>query len=277
MWKESTLRNNLGKAAKKYGLRMPQIQLLLCQERFLMRLYSLEEGRRFIWKGGSLILRLYPYLEQPRFTVDLDLLAQGFMLSKTAGLFKEAVKLNLADGFSYGEITRSEFKRETPYGGDRYEISWRFFNREQSETLKIDVCAGDTVEPVTVRSESLLIMPETEIEMSFLVYPAEYIFAEKLETAIRFYTGNTRLKDFVDMWTLIHGQMDLQTLKEAIRNCFSTRHRELNAEVWKVLLHDKTFIEVMERSRTRKFKHLSVPPVEKMFSDIETFLMTVNP
>ncbi|MDE0518457.1 MAG: nucleotidyl transferase AbiEii/AbiGii toxin family protein [Bdellovibrionales bacterium] len=39
--------------------------------------------------------------------------------------------------------------------------------------------------------------------ISFQVYPPEFIFAEKLETIVRFGTGNTRVKDFIDLDTLI--------------------------------------------------------------------------
>ena len=39
--------------------------------------------------------------------------------------------------------------------------------------------------------------------ISFQVYPPEFILAEKLETIIRFGTGNTRVKDFIDLDILI--------------------------------------------------------------------------
>ena len=43
---------------------MPQMQIFLCQERFLLRLYQLKEGKNYIWKGGSLLVRLYQPVDQ---------------------------------------------------------------------------------------------------------------------------------------------------------------------------------------------------------------------
>jgi hypothetical protein len=51
--------------------------MLLCQERFLARLGSIAEGSAFIWKGGSLILRLYRTEGQPRYTIDIDFSVSG--------------------------------------------------------------------------------------------------------------------------------------------------------------------------------------------------------
>jgi hypothetical protein len=51
--------------------------MLLCQERFLARLGSIAEGVAFIWKGGSLILRLYRTEGQPRYTIDVDFSVSG--------------------------------------------------------------------------------------------------------------------------------------------------------------------------------------------------------
>ena len=41
-------------------------------------------------------------------------------------------------------------ERETPYGGDRFEIQWTMFDKNQSESLKVDVCAGDFIPHLVV-------------------------------------------------------------------------------------------------------------------------------
>jgi hypothetical protein len=70
---EQEIWQKLAQLAKQLGLRMPEVQLLLCQERFLARLGSIAEGRSFIWMGGSPILRLYRIESLPRYTIDIDL------------------------------------------------------------------------------------------------------------------------------------------------------------------------------------------------------------
>ncbi len=47
--KEQELRIKLKQLAKDLGLRTPEVQMLLCQERFLARLGSIAEGSAFIW------------------------------------------------------------------------------------------------------------------------------------------------------------------------------------------------------------------------------------
>ena len=101
MWDPHKIRNQLENLKNKFHFRMPQMQTLLCQERFLLRLYQLKEGKNYIWKGGSLLVRLYQPMDQkPRFTVDLDLEAWNISLIKTEKVFKNAMNVDLKDGFS---------------------------------------------------------------------------------------------------------------------------------------------------------------------------------
>lgn len=123
VWNQKEIRDLLVQKSKGMGIRLPQMQMLLAQERFLARLYSLPEGKYFIWKGGSLLIRRYSSLEVPRYTVDIDLLLKGTDYKNTLGLLEKACKLNLEDGFDYsGIIAVTPMERETPYGGDGYEI-----------------------------------------------------------------------------------------------------------------------------------------------------------
>ena len=70
MWDPHKIRNQLESLKNTCHFRMSQMQTLLCQERFLLRLYQLKEGKNYIWKGGSLLVRLYqPVDQKPRFTV----------------------------------------------------------------------------------------------------------------------------------------------------------------------------------------------------------------
>lgn len=130
---------------------MPQVQLLLAQERFLFRLVTLDNEQHLVWKGGSLILRRYSNLKPPRFTSDIDLLARGLDIAQGEKLIRDATTLDLHDGFHFGKITRSPMERDTPYGGERFEITWSFQGKGSSEALRIDLCAGDDIDPDRVR------------------------------------------------------------------------------------------------------------------------------
>lgn len=136
IWKPHLIRESLVEKSKELGLRLPQLQMLLAQERFLARLLSLDEGNNFIWKGGSLFLREYSTLETPRYTVDIDLLLRGIDFNKTYEILNKACEISLEDGFEFNDILSTPMERETPYGGDRFQIKWKMFGKSQSETLK---------------------------------------------------------------------------------------------------------------------------------------------
>jgi hypothetical protein len=85
-----SLRDKLAERSKDLGLRMPQVQLLLAQERFLARVATTDNDRRIIWKGGSLVLRQYTALAKPRFTSGIAFLARGIAFEDAEALLVRA-------------------------------------------------------------------------------------------------------------------------------------------------------------------------------------------
>lgn len=271
----SDLRSRLVSAAKTLGLRMPQVQLLLAQERFLLRIASVDLNQNMIWKGGSLILRRYSHMKPPRFTSDVDLMVKGATVLEGEELIREAAILDLCDGFKFLEITQFPMERETPYGGERFEITWTFQKKKNSEPLRIDICAGDDVDARKIRLDEVYLLDDDASKASLLVYPPEFIFAEKLETLVRFGTGNTRLKDFIDLWALIQlpeDEFSRNLCVDAIQRCFKRRDTTLNAKRWKKVLNDQVFQDLMEEAKKRNFPNLELPQIPEMFATIEAFL-----
>ena len=217
-------------------------------------------------------MRLYQHLEVPRFTVDIDFLVRGMEIVQVQNVFLEAMKIDLKDGFHFKSLSKSKMERETPYGGDRFEVTWSLFDRGQSESLKIDVCTGDDVDIKFITSKDLFLLPELK-EISLSVYPAEFIFAEKLETADSFYTGNTRLKDFIDLWGLIKHPMNQEKLRVAIERCFIRRKRPFSIGRYQQLFTDVDFIGLMELAKQKNYQDLSLPPVTTIFSDLLKFIL----
>lgn len=102
IWNERQLSDRIEEESKKRDLSLSQIQLLLAQERFLARIAKSPERSNFIWKGGSLILRLYAKrMSKPRFTVDVDLLVRGFSIDNVSDYFERVIKIDLDDGFLF--------------------------------------------------------------------------------------------------------------------------------------------------------------------------------
>jgi predicted nucleotidyltransferase component of viral defense system len=269
VWKPNLIRESLIQKSKELGLRLPQMQMLLAQERFLARLLTLDEGKHFIWKGGSLFLREYSTLETPRYTVDIDLLLKGIDFKKTFSILNKACDISLEDGFEFNEIISTPMERDTPYGGDRFQIKWKMFRKSQSETLKLDVCSGDVVTSIKKDFSKLSILPDSDdFNLSANIYPAEFIFAEKLETLFRFGTGNTRCKDLIDLWSLTTFNMDDATLQKAVSACFLNRSQDFSLKRLEEILHDDFFIKNMKRLAEAHFSDLEIPEISVINGDI---------
>ena len=163
-------------------------------------------------------------------------------------------------------------QRETPYGGSRFRLNWSFYSKPRSQPLNIDVCAGDSVKPSQVQSEEFFLFRLGEKSISFQVYPPEYIFAEKLHTVFHFQTGNTRVKDFIDLWVLIHCELNKELLKGAIQECFRVRDTAYDTLLLNEILTDSAFVEDLEQRRKRHFSKLETPMIQKMNQEILEFL-----
>ena len=100
-WNPQIIREKLIEKSKSLKIRLPQMQMLLAQERFLARLFSLDEGRFFVWKGGSLLIREYSTLEIPRYTIDIDLLLKGTDFKNTIGILDKSCSVSLNYGFEF--------------------------------------------------------------------------------------------------------------------------------------------------------------------------------
>lgn len=272
IWKAHLIRENLVEKSKGMGLRLPQMQMLLAQERFLARLFSVDEGRFFVWKGGSLFIREYSILKVSRYTVDLDLLLRGTDYQNLQKILEKVCVQSLNDGFIFSKITSTPMEREAPYGGDRFEIQWTLFEKSQSETLKIDICTGDVVTPIAKNFSELIILPDDDLHLTANIYPAEFIFAEKLETVFRFGTGNTRCKDLIDLWTLIQIKMNKNDLVTAVKSCFKNRSQHFSIERLNEILSDDFFIKNMARIAEANFNQLNLPSVKSMAEEIFKFI-----
>ena len=217
-------------------------------------------------------MRAYRYLEKPRFTVDLDYLVRGLDVPKAKEELEKASNIELDDCFNFGQNTSIPMQRDTPYGGDRFEIQWTFNNKKGSQTLKIDICAGDTVDEIDQLLSELAILGDVKEKLSVKIYPAEYIFAEKLQTAAKFGTGNTRLKDIVDMWSLMERGLDSDKLKTAIHKCFARRGTEFDPARMSRIFNNTEYIEVLEEALKKNFSNLDLPKIFEMMSKIEVFV-----
>jgi len=87
---------------------------------------------------------------------------------------------------------------------------------------------GIEAAPVEIEYPSLLDLPSPRI----LAYPIETVIAEKVEAMVKLGMGNSRMKDYYDVYSLIKTRdIDKSTLEQAITATFSRRKTPLPAEV----------------------------------------------
>ena len=90
----------------------------------------------------------------------------------------------------------------------------------------MDLGFGDRVEPIEYPMDLIATSkgPLFESRISLHCYPKEFIFAEKLETVVFRGGGNTRMKDFHDLYSLIRlDVLDNALAKKAVQLVFYHR------------------------------------------------------
>jgi predicted nucleotidyltransferase component of viral defense system len=196
----------------------------LILERFLVRLSHSSCRDRFILKGGTLLAK---YLPIGRETKDLDFIIQGISNAKKS--LEKAIQVicevDLQDNFIY-EMVKIDLLEHVhmPYTGARISLMAKFGGSKTF--IWIDLGFGDVVEAVDYQIDLIASSsgPLFESKISLKCYPKEFIFAEKLETVIFRGEGNTRMKDFHDLYVLISaGNLNERLAEKVIRLVFVHR------------------------------------------------------
>jgi predicted nucleotidyltransferase component of viral defense system len=217
-------------------------QLLL--ERFLARLAASNHSSKFIFKGGFLLSYL---MKIGRETIDLDFLLTGMKAEEKElqGIFGQIITTHSVDGFTFAFDSIELLQQpRMQYPGYRVVLNAKFANMK--DKIQVDVGVGDVVDPLTYEIPLVKYRgkPFFENAISLLVYPVETIFSEKLETILSKGAGNSRMKDYHDLFLLIHsgGLIDTNKLKETIGNTFSHRGTML-----KPIQFEETALKAIQR------------------------------
>ncbi|SRR5260221_8696356 len=234
----AALEERLKQTARTQRLDLMRLRRQVAFDRLLARLFAAPDAPSIPWllKGGyTFELRLGG---KARATKDLDLsvpdprkLTTGAGDSRDTNAvvldrLREAVAVNLGDGFEFRVGMAMADLDAAPYGGARYPVETRLDNRT-FVTFHLDVGVGDAV----VASPEWLTGPDM---LGFAGIPParaaalarEQQFAEKIHayTLSRGDRTNTRVKDLVDLVLLLRlGQHDTETVKAAIRATFARR------------------------------------------------------
>jgi len=196
---------------------------MFASERWLARLAASPHRSRFVLKGGVLLAAL----GNRRPTQDADLLAMNIANDHDTviGFINDIATIDLPDGMSFDPSTTAA---TTVRGGDVYlgvRLSMDCTLATARIKLKLDINFGDPVTPGpgTISLPTLLDGPPVEIRG----YPIATVRAEKLSTAMQLGEANTRIRDYVNLYTLtgIH-PLDFRQTRHAL--LITATHRGIN-------------------------------------------------
>ncbi|MEZ4621980.1 MAG: nucleotidyl transferase AbiEii/AbiGii toxin family protein [Caldilineaceae bacterium] len=212
--------------------RQEDFNLILSQyaiERFLYRISQSPVSDQFVLKGAILFVTWTGKLHRP--TQDLDLLGYGEnsderLYTTIKQICEQPVE---ADGlhFDVTSIMISDIREEQKYSGKRAQLL-AYLERARI-SLQIDIGFGDIVTPqaVWIDYPTLLQFPAPRLR----TYTRESVVAEKVHAMVTNGIMNSRMKDFYDIWTLLHQfHFDGAILAQAIASTFGQRGTPIPTE-----------------------------------------------
>ena len=230
---------NYGRSVKERLLNISRTekyssQLLISryfQERLLYRLSVSDYKDKFILKGGALLYAHDGFQARP--TLDIDFMAKNVSndMSNIKKIFQEICQIECEeDGvvFDVDTIETSEIAISKEYHGVRLSLLAHLDTAQQS--ISMDIGFGDVITP----SPQQLAFPAliaTAPGANILAYSLETVVAEKFQAMISLSLGNSRMKDFFDVYQILSKQtskqtLDSATLSEAIKATFANRGTE---------------------------------------------------
>jgi len=210
-----------------------ELQLVLTRygvERLLFRLGRIPAGERFILKGAVLF-----YIwegEIPRPTRDVDFLGYGDASPRAvAEVFRGVCGAPVEpDGLAFlaSTVRAAGIRDRQEYGGVRVKLT-AMLGRARVP-LQIDVGFGDALTPSAevATFPTFLDFPAPHVR----AYPIASVVAEKFQAMVALGIGNTRMKDFYDLFRLSETQeFDGEILAAAIRATFKRRGTAIPGEL----------------------------------------------
>ena len=182
-------------------------------ERFLERLSLSDYEDKFVLKGGMLISAIVGI--DTRTTMDLDATMRGlpFTEESISNIMKLICAVPVDDDIELAVGAVTPMRPDDKYGGYRLKIMAKYATVETP--FSIDISTGDVITPQPVKYTFRGIF-DTEKQIEVWAYNIETILSEKVETALRRSTLNTRARDFYDIYILCTTQpYDAVLLREA--------------------------------------------------------------
>lgn len=212
---------NLSKAE---GLLYQPLLIRYVQERLLYRLAQSRYKYRFYLKGGALLYAHEKFKARP--TLDIDFLGNSIANDKKIieEVFSEICGMSCEkDGirFDMATIEMEEINESRLYKGIRLHVTARLDTACQK--IAMDIGFGDVITPEPLELEYPLLLEDLP-SVNIMAYSLETVVAEKFQAMIELSENNSRMKDFYDLYTLLHNKtIDGVLLEKAIHATLKNR------------------------------------------------------
>lgn len=223
---------DLQKTALQFGRPLQELLQIHVLESFVARLSHSSQRESFVLKGGTL-LPAYT-TRRPTRDVDLQALSMSREIDRLTARLISIINLKMNDGVAFDptSIKSSVIREDDAYSGTRFSITAQIATARIR--FHIDVSFGDPIipEPCTI------ILPRLIGEsIQILGYPLEMVLSEKIVTAMKRGTTNTRWRDFVDVVGIARRQfVDGQSLTASVTQVLE--HRQVIREPLAHILND---------------------------------------
>jgi predicted nucleotidyltransferase component of viral defense system len=273
---KQSLKERLRIVARERNLTYDEIWHNLILERFLARLCHSKYKTNFILKGGSLLAR---YIPIGRETKDLDFLVEklknGEEFLSTA--LDHICNIHLDDGFVFEKVKIGKLMHpHMDYTGLEVLLLAKLGGPQTH--IQIDLGFGDIVDaidyPMHLTSTSKGPLFESKIQVKS--YPKEFIFAEKLETVIYRGSGNTRMKDFHDLYSLVSLEncLDPVYTHRVVKSVFNHRQTMLHNLPIKFDIESMRTLQPLWNEYQRR--HSSAPSQISLPGSLDDVIYAIN-
>jgi predicted nucleotidyltransferase component of viral defense system len=200
---EQSIKEKIKVLAKERETTFTELWRNLILERFLTRLARSSYKEKFILKGGTLLAK-YIYLGRETQDLDFFILKVSSTEDSLRAVLQEICDVNASDSFAF-EVAKIKILDHAQKAYTGAEITLQALFGATKTIMRMDLGFSDRVDPIeypidlTATSKG----PLFENRISLRCYPKEFIFAEKLETIVFRGGGNTRMKDFHDLYSLV--------------------------------------------------------------------------
>lgn len=216
-------KDKVRKLSKESGLSHNQIIQNFMFEKFLDRLSISSYKDNFIIKGGCLLSSIMGIDMRTTMDIDTNITGLSFALENINKIIFEIISIDVDDNVSFKIINIEEIKEGQEYDGYRFTLLCKFENIKVN--FHLDISTGDIITPRAIEYSYKKILEDEYI--SVMAYNNETIIAEKLQTILDKKIGNSRMKDYYDIYYFVHyrfNEINFEHLKNAISKTFHHRN-----------------------------------------------------